>query len=253
MKGFTGYVLGFSGSLFLLFIMPFAILPGYLFMGIIFGGLGFFLLWLAWKWKISIHDLCLFLVTCALLALFMYGLTSRGVGFFPSRNGVDMDGIITIEDAITTCRATGLHGLDLVAYAENLTARKFTYSRKNPWDSPQMAFMYGQGYCLQQALALKAIYDGLGVECRVVYANRCRFPTESIDGTLMPAYTVGHAWLQVQVNGNVLDVCTSDINNAPGMLNFEVLSGVRDMPPPLRPLANMALALDNILRDPRQG
>jgi hypothetical protein len=253
MKSVASNISGFSGSLFLLFMMPFAILPGYFFMGIIFGGLGLLLLWLAWKWKISARSLCLFLITSALLALFLYGLTSRGVGFFQSRSGVDMDGVTTVEDAITTCRATGLHGWDLVAYAENLTARKFTYSQKNMWDSPQTAFKYGQGYCLQQALALKAIYDGLGVECRVVYASRCRFPAESKEGSETPAYTVGHAWLQVQVDSKELDVCTSDIKNAPGMLNFEVLSEIRDMPAPLRPLANMTLALDNILHSPHQG
>jgi energy-coupling factor transporter transmembrane protein EcfT len=252
MKRFAGYLSGFTGSLLLLFLMPFAILPGYFFMGIVFGGLGLLLLWLAWRWKISVRSLCLFLVTSALLALFMYGLTSRGVGFFHSRNGVDMDGVTTVEDAITNCRATGLLGWDLVAYAENLTASKFTYSHKNLWDSPSTAFKYGQGYCLQQALALKDIYDGLGVECRVVYASRCRFPAERKEGFLTPTYTVGHAWLQVQVDGNKLDVCTSNIENAPGRLNFEVLSEVRNMPPPLRPLANIALALDNILRDPRQ-
>jgi hypothetical protein len=94
-----------------------------------------------------------------------------------SRPGrVSMDGITTIEDAVEACRRTHLQGWALVAYAQNLAARKFTYSRLNTWDTPSRAFERGMGYCEQQALALKHIYDRLGIASRGVLAFRCAFP-----------------------------------------------------------------------------
>ncbi len=75
----------------------------------------------------------------------------------PKPGRVSMDGITTIEDAVEACRRTHLQGWDLVAYAQNLAARKFTYSRLNTWDTPSRAFERGMGYCEQQALALKHI------------------------------------------------------------------------------------------------
>src|SRR5690242_17309782 len=74
-----------------------------------------------------------------------------------------VDGVTTIEDAVAACHATGLRSWDLVAYAQQLAARKVTYSRRNTWDTPAHAFQRGRGYCQQQALALKRIYDHLEI------------------------------------------------------------------------------------------
>jgi transglutaminase-like putative cysteine protease len=87
-----------------------------------------------------------------------------------------MDGITSIDDAVEACRRTHLQGWDLVAYAQNLTARKFTYSRLNTWDTPSRAFERGMGYCEQQALALKKIYTRLGIKSRAVFALGAHFP-----------------------------------------------------------------------------
>jgi hypothetical protein len=57
---------------------------------------------------------------------------------------------------------------------QNLAAKKFTYSRLNTWDTPSRAFERGIGYCEQQALALKKIYDKPGIEkgqCLLCVAN----------------------------------------------------------------------------------
>ena len=77
----------------------------------------------------------------------------------PKPSRVSVDGITTIDEAVEACRRTQLHGWDLVAYAQNLAARKFTYSRLNTWDTPSRAFERGMGYCEQQLLALKRIWS----------------------------------------------------------------------------------------------
>ena len=41
--------------------------------------------------------------------------------------GVFVVGITTIDDAVEACRRTHLQGWDLVAYAQNLAVKKFTY------------------------------------------------------------------------------------------------------------------------------
>ncbi len=49
----------------------------------------------------------------------------------PKPSRVSMDGITSIDDAVAACQRTHLQGWDLVAYAQHLAARKFTYSRLN--------------------------------------------------------------------------------------------------------------------------
>ena len=132
-----------------------------------------------------------------------------------------MDGITTIDDAVEACRRTQLHGWDLVAYAQNLAARKFTYSRLNTWDTPSRAFERGMGYCEQQVLALKHIYDQLGIEARPVFALRCTFPATVVDDVLSPEGVSGHAWLRVRIGDEELDVCSGSVNNKPGVTHFE--------------------------------
>jgi hypothetical protein len=80
-----------------------------------------------------------------------------------------MDGITSIDDAVEACRRTHLQGWDLVAYAQNLVAREFTYSRLKTWDTPSRAFERGMGYCEQQALALKKIYNRLGINMYLLH------------------------------------------------------------------------------------
>jgi hypothetical protein len=55
----------------------------------------------------------------------------------PEQSRVSMDGITTIDDAVEACRRSHLQGWELVAYAQHLAARKFTYSRLNTWDTPR--------------------------------------------------------------------------------------------------------------------
>jgi hypothetical protein len=167
----------------------------------------------------------------------------------PEQSRVSMDGITTIDDAVEACRNAHLQGWELVAYAQHLAARKFTYSRLNTWDTPSRAFERGMGYCEQQALALKKIYDGLGIETRPVFALRCVFPAKTVDGMLWPGGFSGHAWLKVKVEGEERDVCSGSLTNTPGVTHFQVLSKVYNWYSWLRPFTHLGSSLENIRRE----
>lgn len=157
-------------------------------------------------------------------------------------------GVMTIGDAVEACRATRLTGWELVAFAQYLAARKFTYSRLNPWDSPAEAFACGQGYCQQQAVALKQIYDRLGIPARVVFAMRCRFPPGVVDGIWEPGCISPHSWVRVTLDGEERDVCPGAVSNRPGVYHFEVLSPVRTLQPWIRPFSHLGSVLANVRR-----
>lgn len=167
----------------------------------------------------------------------------------PQPTRVSMDGIMTIDDVVDACRRSHLEGWGLVAYAQQLVARKFTYSRLNTWDTPSRAFERGLGYCDHQALALKAIYDRLGITSRTVFAFRCRFPSGAIDGVPWPGGIMSHAWLRVRIGDEERDVCPGSVSNRPGMTSFEILSPVRTSHAWLRPFTRLESSLENIGRD----
>jgi hypothetical protein len=181
--------------------------------------------------------------------LTIYLLTIPLLRRLPKQNHVSMDGITTIDDAVAVCRHIHLQGWDQVAYAQNLAAKKFTYSRLNTWDTPSRAFERGMGYCEQQALALKKIYDKLGIETRPVFCMRCKFPAKVVDGVNWPGGISGHAWLKVRIGDEERDVCPGSIYNTPGMTNFEIYSKVLTWYPWLRPFTHVGSSIENIRRD----
>jgi hypothetical protein len=181
----------------------------------------------------------------ATLALLTIPLLRR----LPKPSHVSMDGITTLDDAVDACQQTHLHGWELVAYAQSLVARKFTYSRLNTWDTPSRAFERGMGYCEQQALALKHIYDQLGIESRLVLALRCKFPAKVVDGMPWSGGISGHAWLRVKIGNKEADVCPGTLTNTPGTTHFEVLSKVHTWQPWLRPFTHLGSSIENIRRD----
>src|SRR6266487_4249055 len=167
----------------------------------------------------------------------------------PQQSHVSMDGITTLDDAVEACQRTNLHGWELVAYAQHLVARKFTYSRLNTWDTPSRAFERGMGYCEQQALALKKIYNRLGIKSRAVFAFRCKFPGIEVDGMPLPGGVSGHAWLRVRIGDEECDVCPGSVKNTPGVTHFEMRSKVRTWQPWMRPLTHLGSSIENIRRD----
>jgi hypothetical protein len=105
------------------------------------------------------------------------------------------------------------------------------------------------GYCDQQALALKKIYDRLGIESRPVIATHCKFPATVIDGMPWPAKVVGHTWLRIRIGDEELDVCPGSVSNRPGVTQFEILSKVRTYEPWIRSLMYVLSSITNIMRD----
>ena len=186
---------------------------------------------------------------CAVGVLTVYLLTIPMLRRLPKQSSVSMDGITTIDDAVEACRRTQLQGWDLVAYAQNLAAKKFTYSRLNTWDTPSRAFERGIGYCEQQAMALKMIYDKLGIETRPVFCMRCKFQAKVVDGVRWPGGISGHAWLRVRIGGEERDVCPGSVKNTPGVTQFEILSRVMPWQPWLRPFTHVGSSIENIRRD----
>jgi len=182
-------------------------------------------------------------------ALTVYLLTIPMLRRLPKQSRVSMDGITTIDDAVEACRQTQLQGWDLVAFAQNLAAKKFTYSRLNTWDTPSRAFERGIGYCEQQALALKKICDKQGIETRPVFCMCCTFPAKVVDGGYWPGGISGHAWLRVRIGDEERDVCPGSVNNTPGVTQFEVHSRVLNWYPWLRPFTHVGSSIENIRRD----
>ena|SRR6266571_3605561 len=181
--------------------------------------------------------------------LTVYLLTIPLLRRLPKQDRVSMDGITTIDDAVKACKRTHLQGWDLVAYAQNIAARKFTYSRLNTWDTPSRAFERGMGYCEQQALALKKIYGRLGIETRPIFAMRCKFPPKVVDGVPSPGGISGHAWLRVRIGDEERDVCCGSVNNTPGVTHFDILSKVLTWQSWMRPFTHVGSSIENIMRD----
>lgn len=182
-------------------------------------------------------------------SLALYLLTLPLLRRLPKQSRVSMDGITTIDDAVEACRRTQLQGWQLVAYAQNLVARKFTYSRLNTWDTPERAFERGMGYCEQQALALKQIYDRLGITVRPVFSLNCKFPAQVIDDVPWAGGITGHAWLRVRIGDEERDACPSSVENRPSVTNFEIPSNVWNWQPWMRPFTHLGSSIENIRRD----
>ncbi|HEX8997779.1 MAG TPA: transglutaminase family protein [Ktedonobacterales bacterium] len=179
----------------------------------------------------------------------LYLLTLPMTRRLPNESRVSLDGVTTVQDAVAACRRTGLHGWELVAYAQRLTARKFTYSRLNTWDSPARAFERGMGYCEQQALSLKQIYDALGIESRPVFGFRCIFPPKIVDGMPWAGGVTGHAWLRVRIGDDERDVCPGSVANTPGVTDFRALPPVWTLYAWLRSFTHLGSSIENIRRD----
>jgi hypothetical protein len=229
---------------------PFAMLSGYTKVGIWFIGIGVVTLAIA-NW-LNVSPVVLFLLLglnlAALLAL--YSWTHPVMRHLPNVNSVN--GVTTIKEAVRTSQTTNLKGWLLIEYVQNLAARKFSYSRCNPWDSPARAFQRGMGYCQQQALALQDIYHRLGINSRVVHAL-CKFPASDVDGFLQPEHSISHSWLKVHINNQELDVCPGSINNRPGIINFEILSPVRTLHTFLQPSTHLGSVIINMMLEQQQS
>jgi hypothetical protein len=184
-----------------------------------------------------------------LVALVLWSLP--GLRLLPKTRRVAPDGIMTIAGAIAACQRSGMSGWMLVGYAQQIAAHRFSYSRRNPWDTPARAFARGMGYCQQQTLALGRIYAALGIDAQPVYALQCRFPVATIHGLPEPERISPHTWLRVRIGDEVRDVCCGSRSNTPGIVHFTALSEVKPLTPWLRPFSHLGSVIENIRRDRR--
>jgi hypothetical protein len=196
------------------------------------------------------------LIVCAtpvagaiLFLLIFLPLSMRGNALLPPFAPKAVDGAVTIEDAVQACRERGGTELERIAYARSLCARKFEYSRRNPWDSPARCFERGYGYCVQQALALELICRGLGLDCWPVQAYVCAFPAGTVHGRPCPERKSGHMWLRVRSGDRIIDLCPDDAAGEIGELNFKPLSPVRRPPRALIAVLHVFSAAENARRD----
>jgi hypothetical protein len=253
---------GFAGSFLTLFLVPFAMITGFRKSGAGYLVIGVALLVIAYG--LGIAPARLLVLLAVLLAAFgaFYLLTLPVTRLLPKEDRIPVSAVTTIQDAVIACRRSGLQGWDLVAYAQQLVALRFNYSRRNPWDSPSRAFERGLGYCQQQALALQEIYKQLGIHSRLVYANRNRFPppedpSDSLalvlgNRWLRPFFgnepnVFGHTWLRVRIGDQELDVCPGSPDNRPGAVDFEPLLEVKTLHSLVQPFAHLGSAMANVL------
>lgn len=150
---------------------------------------------------------------------------------------ISLDGVTTVDDAIATCRNTGLQGWALVACAQRMVRRKFAiYTTRNVWDTPMQAFEHGMGYCTQYNLALKQILEGLGFETRAVFCLKVRNLADQ-------RWTMGHTWLRVTIDNEQRDVCAGHLQNLPGQNQFAPLWRVLPAPTPVLLLTHLGVIL----------
>lgn len=135
-------------------------------------------------------------------------------------------GVVTLEGAYRLCKKTSFRGWELVDFATRLVHDKFrTYSVRNLWDTPALAFKYGMGYCTQYNLALAQLLRRLGFEVQPVFALK-------IQSNSKPEWQMGHTWLKVTVDGETRDVCAGHTENKAGAVDFRPLTTVYPGTPP---------------------
>jgi hypothetical protein len=149
----------------------------------------------------------------------------------------ELDGVTTLDDAVTACRRTGLSGWALVLYAQRLVYDKFAfYSLRNGWDMPARAFARGMGYCTQYNLALGQLLERLGFAVKPVFSLRVCVLDD-------PDWAMGHTWLRVTLEGETFDVCAGHADNRPGSVNFVPRTPVLPGSPAAFFLTNLGLIL----------
>lgn len=128
-----------------------------------------------------------------------------------------------LAEAAATCRATDLAGWDLVDHVMRLVSARFsTYSVLHPWETPEVAFQRGRGFCTQYNGALAIILHELGVQAWLVYTRRVRFDDR-------PEWPLGHTWVRVRIGMDVRDACARSLDNCAGHVHFEPMDRVRRM------------------------
>ncbi|TQL63231.1 hypothetical protein [Propioniferax innocua] len=133
------------------------------------------------------------------------------------------DGVDTLDDAIASCRASGLEGWELVEHARILVHRKYSqYTIVTLWENAPSSFRNSRGYSSQYNGALALLLEALGFEVERVFATRVRS-----GATPEPWWRTAHSWVRVTHGGRTRDVCAFDRSAPAGEVSFVPLTEVR--------------------------
>lgn len=140
------------------------------------------------------------------------------------------DGVDTLEDAVASCRASGLTGWELVEHARVLVHRKYSqYTIVTLWENAASSFRHSRGYSSQYNGALATVLTELGFDVERVWATRVRSgPTPE------PWWRTAHSWVRVTHEGRTKDVCAFDIDAPVGQVSFVPRTEVRPFGKPTR-------------------
>lgn len=190
-------IAGLFGNFSLLFLAPLAYLSGFSKQALMFALFGLFLILIAVWLGCARIMLEVMAIAFVVFALILYVLTLPQIRSLAGDAEAKVLNAISLEDAVKACDASELVGWELVTYARNLTADKMSAKIFHPWDSPDKAFGRGAGQLFQRTLALKEIYDKLGIPNRIVYAHLDFIKDEPKEWEKFPI--LGHIWIRIQM------------------------------------------------------
>ncbi len=132
------------------------------------------------------------------------------------------------QEALHTCRTSGMKNWELVAFAQKLVFQNMKYSVTNSFDKPKEALEHGQGYCWHRSSVLNMLLLDLGFNSRLVHAYKNVFTESEIMGVTINDFVSGHVWCRVMLDGVEKDVCPGNMNNTPGVLHFKPIGKVHN-------------------------
>ncbi|NJR74481.1 MAG: hypothetical protein HC773_14200, partial [Scytonema sp. CRU_2_7] len=72
-------------------------------------------------------------------------------------------------------------------------------------------------------------------------------------GVLQSEHMISHSWLKVQIENQELDACPGNVNNRPGIVDFEILSPVRTLHTFLQPFTHLGSVIINMMLERQQS
>ena len=237
MRTVLSLVAGIVGSLALLFLAPFAYLTGFHSQSVLYALMGTMLMGLSRWLGLSRLGLEIAAVVCILLLGLVYLLNIPRIQALPKDAGFTYRGILTLTDAVNSCNTGELEGWALVAHAQRLVSGKMSRDISNPWDSPSAAFIRGGGQDFQKILALKILYEKLGIPARLVFAKIAFDDLNPLSQQKVPF--LGHIWIRVETGGEGRDVCPPPYQNPSGGCFFSSQSRERSLPELAYPLVQL--------------
>lgn len=159
----------------------------------------------------------------AILGVFLLGVPLYGLPAVLTLPAGTRPGLepLAISEAALLLAGSGKSGWELVEAARSLVEERMAYSRRNSYDSYELAFERGYGYCGQTSFALAELLSRLGFEAKVVQAFENLFPHGSVSS---------HSWVRVTIDGQVRDVDSLFYDAESEKITFVPLSEITGIP-----------------------